>query len=198
MLAAFSDQASGVMRPALRLLSRLPWLTGRVLVLAGKEPAALVRTTIAATMQSGGVAANVIPSQASATLNLRIGIGETVQSVAERVRRRVNDPMVRVEVLEGTDPSPESHADNAQFALIAAAVAEAYSGIPTVPYVMMAASDARFFHGYFPEVYRFAPLEMSAAQRASIHGIDERVEISSLENGEVFHRTLIERLGGAR
>ena len=43
-------------------------------------------------------------------------------------------------------------------------------------------------------VYRFAPLEMSNAQRASIHGVDERVEIASLERGEMFHRALLERL----
>jgi carboxypeptidase PM20D1 len=43
-------------------------------------------------------------------------------------------------------------------------------------------------------VYRFAPLEMSNAQRASIHGVDERVEVASLEKGELFHRALIQRL----
>jgi carboxypeptidase PM20D1 len=43
-------------------------------------------------------------------------------------------------------------------------------------------------------VYRFAPLEMSNAQRASVHGVDERVEIAALEKGELFHRALIQRL----
>ena len=38
------------------------------------------------------------------------------------------------------------------------------------------------------------PLEMSDAQRASIHGVDERVEITTLEKGELFHRALIQRL----
>ena len=61
---------------------------------------------------------------------------------------------------------------------------------PTVPYVMMAATDSRHFHRFSPAVYRFAPLEMSNAQRASIHGVDERVEIAALERGERFHRAL--------
>ena len=64
----------------------------------------------------------------------------------------------------------------------------------TVPYVMMAATDSRHFHRFSPAVYRFAPLEMSNAQRASIHGVDERVEIASLERGELFHRALLQRL----
>ncbi|MGW8481982.1 M20/M25/M40 family metallo-hydrolase [Microbacterium sp. NPDC055903] len=198
MLGALAAQATGASRLLLRVLSAVPPLTARLFAVMGAEPAAMVRTTIAATMQDGGTAVNVIPSQASATLNLRIALGETVESVTERVRRRVADEKVRVEVIEGSDPSPESHADNAQFALIGEALGVAYPGVPAVPYVMMQASDARYFHRLFPEVYRFAPLRMSAAQRAGIHGIDERVEIASLERGEIFHRTLIERLGGAR
>ena len=63
----------------------------------GGEPAALVRTTVAATMQQGGTAANVLPSQASATLNLRIALGETVAGTVRRVRRRIHDPLVEVD-----------------------------------------------------------------------------------------------------
>jgi carboxypeptidase PM20D1 len=172
----------------------MPWLTARVFTAMGGEPAALVRTTVAATMQSGGTAANVLPSQASATLNLRIALGESVESTVKRVRRRIGDRKVRVEVIEGDGPSPESSTENAQFALIAAAVRVSHPDAATVPYVMMAATDSRHFHRFSPAVYRFAPLEMSKAQRASIHGVDERVEIAALERGELFHRTLLQRL----
>jgi carboxypeptidase PM20D1 len=33
---------------------------------------------------------------------------------------------------------------------------------------------------------------MNAEQRATIHGVDERVDVVELERGERFHRTLIE------
>jgi carboxypeptidase PM20D1 len=59
---------------------------------------------------------------------------------------------------------------------------------------MMAATDSRHFHRFSPAVYRFAPLEMSNAQRAAIHGVDESVEIATLERGEMFHRALLEKL----
>ena len=97
-------------------------------------------------------------------------------------------------MLEGSEPSPESPTDNAQFALIADAVGTSHPQARTVPYVMMAATDSRHFHRFAPAVYRFAPLAMSSAQRASIHGVDERVEIAELERGELFHRTLLQRL----
>lgn len=194
MLIRLSEGASGPGKLLLRVLGALPPVTARVFAALGGEPAAMVRTTVAPTMQSGGTAANVLPSQASATVNLRIALGETVQTAVARVRRRIADPLVSVEVLEGSDPSPESATDGAPFALLADALAVSHPGVPAVPYVMMAATDSRHFHRFSPAVFRFAPLEMSNAQRASIHGVDENVEIAALERGERFHRALIERL----
>ncbi|MER7446088.1 M20/M25/M40 family metallo-hydrolase [Microbacterium sp. NPDC097977] len=195
MLSQLGAQTPGPAGHLLRLLGSAPWLTGRLFAALGGESAALVRTTVAPTMQSGGTAANVLPSQASATLNLRIALGETPQQAVLRVRRRIRDPLVTVTVEEASAPSPESATDNAQFALLADALAVSHPGVAAVPYVMMAATDSRHFHRFAPAVYRFAPLEMSNAQRASIHGVDEYVEIAALERGERFHRALILGLG---
>ena len=195
MLSQLGAQTPGPPGHLLRLLGSAPPVTGRLFAALGGEPAALVRTTVAPTMQSGGTAANVLPSQASATVNLRIALGETTQQTVLRVRRRIRDPLITVSVEEASEPSPESATDNAQFALLADALAVSHPGVPAVPYVMMAATDSRHFHRFAPAVYRFAPLEMSNAQRASIHGVDENVEIAALERGERFHRALIERLG---
>lgn len=194
MLTQLAAQTPGPARHLLRLLGSAPLLTGQVFAALGGEPAALVRTTVAATMQSGGTAANVLPSAASATVNLRIALGETAQQTVLRVRRRIRDPLVSVTVVEASEPSPESPTDNDQFALLAEALAVSHPGVAPVPYVMMAATDSRHFHRFAPAVYRFAPLDMSNAQRASIHGVDENVEIAALERGELFHRTLIESL----
>jgi carboxypeptidase PM20D1 len=194
MLSLFADKARGAEQILLRTLATFPGLTARAFATMGGEPAAVVRTTVAATMQTGGTAANVLPSQASATLNLRIALGETVGGTIRRVTRRIADSRVEVTVLEASDPSPESPTDNAQFGLIVAAVKAGYPDAVTVPFVCMAATDSRHFHGFSPAVYRFAPLEMSNAQRASIHGVDERVEIASLERGEMFHRALLQQL----
>lgn len=194
MLGLFADGTPEPARTLLRVLATVKPLTAQVFATLGGEPAALVRTTIAPTMQEGGTAANVLPSQASVTLNLRIALGSTVAATVRRVRRRIRDPLVTVEVIEGSEPSPESPTDNAQFALITEAVAASHPEARTVPYVMMAATDSRHFHRFARAVYRFAPLAMSSAQRASIHGVDEWVEIAELERGELFHRTLLQRL----
>jgi len=194
LLWSFADRAAPLGRGLYRMLAACPPLAARVFARLGGETAALVRTTVAATMSSGGSAANVLPSQASATVNLRIAVGETVASTVARVRRRIADPDVEVIVVEGDDPSPESSADGPEFAALVGALAASYPDAQAVPYIMMQASDARHFHRFFPAVYRFAPLAMTAAQRAAIHGVDEYVTIDSLERGERFHRALIEQL----
>ena len=119
------------------------------------------------------------------------GVGDPQPAYRARRDRRRDGPAraaphprsrsSRSTVVESSEPSPESPTDNAQFALIADAVKASYPDAATVPYVMHGGDRSRHFHRFSPAVYRFAPLEMSNAQRASIHGVDERVEIASLE-----------------
>jgi len=147
-------------------------------------------------MIEGGTASNVLPSQASATVNVRIALGETTQSALARIRRRIGDPAVSVTMLEGWDPSPESPTDNAQFAAIREAVEASYPGTVTVPYIVMATTDSRHFHEPGVAVYRFSPLAMNAKQRGSVHGADEWVELDSLDKGQVFFEHLVQALCG--
>ena len=198
MLRLFAQRASGGSRLLLSVLAGAPWLTARVFARLGGEPAAIVRTTIAPTMQSGGTASNVLPSEAHTTLNLRIAGGETPDSVVARLTRRIADPEVTITVLEAGAPSPQSPTDNAQFALLTTAVAASHPHALAVPYVMMAATDSRHFHAFSPAVYRFAPLAMNAELRSTVHGVDERVAIDELARGEIFHRTLLTTLSGDR
>lgn len=195
MLAQFASRTPGVAGFGLKILSRMPALTAAVFSRLSGEPAALVRTTVAATMQSGGTAVNVIPSQASAVINLRLALGDTVDGTVLRVRHRIHDPLVGIEVVDGSGPSPESPTDGAPWELLEQGLSVSHPGIPATPYVMMAATDSRHFHRFSPAVYRFAPLEMTGAQRVAIHGVDEYVEIDALQQGERFHRALLERLG---
>lgn len=194
MLRAFEPHVSARHRAALIALRVLHRPAARILASRGGEPAALMHTTIAVTMLDGGTAANVLPSSLSAVLNIRVSQGESTETVVATLRRAINDPAVAIEVLEDSAPSPLSPTDNEQFALIRAAVDASYPGTVTAPYVMMAATDSRHFHRFAPAVYRFSPLAMTAAQRASIHGDNEHVTIDSLERGERFFQVLLRSL----
>lgn len=192
--AALAGHATGPAKPLLGLATRVPWLLGRLLVAAGGETAAMVRTTVAPTMLAAGTAPNVLPGSARAIVNVRVNLGETVDHVRRRIERAVHDPEVKVRVVEGYDPTPESPTDCGQFGLLEKAVRVAFPDTPVVPYVTMAATDARHWHRFAPAVYRFSPLPMTAAERASIHGADERVSIEGLRRGELFYRVLLREL----
>ena len=194
MLEQFRPHVPAKYRAAVRALGLFHGTGARILASRGGEAAALMHTTVVTTMLSGGTAPNVLPSSLTATLNIRVASGESCESVVHTLRKRIADPSITIEVDEASEPSPLSPTDNAQFALIAAAAEASYPGAVTAPYVMMAATDSRHFHRFSPAVYRFAPLAMTAAQRASIHGVDEHVTIDSLERGERFFQVLIRSL----
>lgn len=191
MLRALAQQASPRNRRILQTLAASATVAGQAMLRAGDTAASLVRTTIATTMLSGGSAANVLPDDARAVVNLRIAVGESLDSVIRRVRRAIRDDDVTVTVLEGHDPSPEAPVDTAGYRAICAAIAESHPDVTPVPYLVMAMTDARHWHTFTPNVYRYAPLFMSNDERRTIHGANERVRIAELDRGVQFYTSLI-------
>ncbi len=183
---------------ALRLVTENLWafkgLLTQVFGLVGDETRALTRTSVAVTMLEGSKANNVLASTARANANIRIAVGETVESVVARVRAIIDDPEVELAVVSGHDPSPVSSFSNEQFALLTRAVAASYPDAVVTPYIQTGATDSRHFTSISPAVYRFSPLLMDAADRATLHAVNERVRISSLGAGVVFYRELLQGL----
>ncbi|WKN48237.1 M20/M25/M40 family metallo-hydrolase [Nocardioides sp. Arc9.136] len=169
-----------------------PVLT-RALVAAGPEPAAMTRTTFAVTTLSGSPALNVVAATAKAGVNIRIMVGDSVAGVLEHVRKVVADDEVHIDVVEQNEPSPVSPRDEA-FALIETTIGELFPDAVPAPYVMMAATDSRFFTRICDRVYRFAPFRMTKAQRESIHSYDEHLGVDAFLDGVRWYRRLVERL----
>lgn len=186
--------APGITGSLLKLASRPGRLAGEVLARAGAEPAAMVRTTVAATRLQGSEGINVLAQRASVGLNIRINVTESVESAISGVRRRVRDAKIAFTVLGATEPSPISPVDSDGFALLEAALGHSHPEARPVPYIMMAATDARSFTGICEQVYRFAPLGMDKAQRGAIHGTDESVEVAELGKAVEFYTFLLRAL----
>jgi carboxypeptidase PM20D1 len=181
------------LRPLMVNAGRVKPLLTRALIAAGPEPAAMTRTTFAITTLSGSPALNVIAATAKAGVNIRIMVGDTVAGVLEHVRKVVNDDEVHIDVVEQNEPSLISPMDEA-FELIESTITEIFPDAVPAPYVMMAATDSRFFTAICPRVYRFAPFRMTKAQRESIHSYDEHIGVDAFLDGIRWYRRLIERL----
>ncbi|MDR2257466.1 MAG: M20/M25/M40 family metallo-hydrolase [Arthrobacter sp.] len=194
LLAQLGSRAGGVMAPVLRGVAAAGPVGAALLARLGGEPAALVRTTVAVTRLEGSEANNVLAARASAVLNLRLAPWDSVDGALARLRRVIRDRRVELEVLESNDPSPVSDPHAAQLELLREALAVSHPHADLAPYVTLAATDARRFHGVSPNVYRLAPLEMDAAERGRIHGVDESVRVEALGRGVAFYRELLARL----
>ncbi len=156
--------------------------------------AAMTRTTRAVTQLRGSSSRNVVPERATATINARILPGETVASAIADIVATIDDPAVQVRLLEGADPAPVSPADGPAWDAIVASIREVFPDAAVAPYVMLQASDSRHFAAISDRVYRFLPFDLRQEELESIHGIDERIRVSTYRRAVAFFDALIGRL----
>src|SRR6516164_8359321 len=71
----------------------------RVLSDANPSWNSMMRDTIAPTILEAGIRANVIPSEARAVLNIRLLPGDTIDALLNDLRKLVNDPSVKLDVM---------------------------------------------------------------------------------------------------
>jgi carboxypeptidase PM20D1 len=155
---------------------------------------AVVRTTTAATMVSGGIKDNVVPSTATAVVNFRLMPGDSVTWVVEQIKRIVNDSRVDVEPIEGSarEASAVSPMDNDAYQTLSRSIREAYPGTTVSPFLLMGGTDSRNFYLVSPNVYRFAPMLVDGDELKIVHGTNERVKISSYLTAIGAYRRIIE------
>ncbi|MCQ2445761.1 MAG: M20/M25/M40 family metallo-hydrolase, partial [Clostridia bacterium] len=155
------------------------WCFGGVLDLickkSGGELNALIRTTVAFTQSEGSAASNVIPPEASMVTNIRINPSDSVESVVDGLKKRIKDDRVTLTVPISSEPSPISVTDCAAYDKVARAVASTWKGSLVSPYLMIQCSDSRHYAGLSDRVYRFSAMDLTSAERATIHGNNERV-----------------------
>jgi carboxypeptidase PM20D1 len=193
----FTTLAAHVPAPLSTILARTPHLRRPLALLLphlGGEAAALVRTTVAVTRLKASDTRNALAPVATASVNLRIMPGETVDGTVRRVRRVVADPAVEVIVVGSSEPTPMSGIDDPAFALLADVTRATIPDAVPVPYLVLGTTDARHFHRRWPRVYRFSPLRYSPALRQSLHNADERVPVASLLEAVAWYRALLMRL----
>ncbi|MEV6851276.1 M20/M25/M40 family metallo-hydrolase [Actinoplanes sp. NPDC051411] len=186
--------APAVLRPLAKQAGRLRPLLAAVLGRLGPESSSMTRTTAVATTLSGSPALNVVATTAVAGVNIRVMAGDRVDDVLTRMRRAIGDDHVTIEVVDRNEPCPLSPIDDDAFRLLETTVGDVFPEAVTVPYIMMAATDSRYFTAICPRVYRYAPLRMSRDQRAAIHSYDERLGVKDFHDGVTWYRRLLQNL----
>ena len=180
-----------------RMIFANMWCFGWVIDLLGKtsggEMNALVRTTVAFTQMEGSSARNVIPPEAKMVANMRLNPADSVDSALEYLRKTIKDGDVEISALEFFEPSRISQTDCEAWDKVSAAVAETWRGCIVSPYLMVQCSDSRHYGRISDKVYRFSAMDLTAEERATIHGNNERIRLDCAARAVEFYIRLMSK-----
>lgn len=159
----------------------------------GGEINALMRTTVAFTQMEGSKAPNVIPPKASMVSNMRLNPMDDIDSAMAYLKKTVKDDNVEIKLLGGMNPSRISTTDCEGYDKVATAVASTWKGCIVSPYLMVQCSDSRHWGKISDKVYRFSAMDLTAEERATIHGNNERIRVDCACRAVEFYIRLIKQ-----
>ncbi len=179
----------------LRLLFGNLWLfkplLKKLLPKISPQAGALLKTTVAFTMQSGSDAPNVLPQQASLTLDLRYIPHQRLEESNRVIRELAARYDLETEVLMANDACEPVRIDSPAYALVEKVIGEVFPGLPTCPYVMTGGTDARFYQKICDACIRFSPVIYGPEQMKGMHGINENIDVCSLPGAVDYYKSLI-------
>ena len=163
----------------------------QVLPMISAQAGAMIRTTVAFTMQSGSDACNVMPQEATVSANMRFIPHQGMKESLDIIEKRAKKHNLTMEVLQATDYTTPADLSGEAFRTICRTVEETFPGCPYSPYVMTGATDARFYEEICDNVFRFAPVIYGPEQMKGMHGLNENIETACLPGAVDFYKNLI-------
>jgi acetylornithine deacetylase/succinyl-diaminopimelate desuccinylase-like protein len=163
----------------------------------------VLRTTCVATMFSAGQAPNALPQFASANVNCRILPGHTQEEVRQQLIRIADDPAVTIEYKDDagklfatgtTRVSPTPPAPRLDvFGPLAQVVNAMHPGLPILPQMEVGASDSVYTMALGIPSYGISGIAIDIND-LRMHGRDERLKISSYDEGVDFYYRFLQAL----
>jgi acetylornithine deacetylase/succinyl-diaminopimelate desuccinylase-like protein len=170
-------------------------------VLADANPMwnAMMRDTISPTMLTAGVRGNVIPSEASATLNVRLLPGNTITALLADLTKLVNDPQVKLEVQKDAGlAAPDSSLESDFYQAIVKASAEEFGGVPVLPFQSTWATDSAQLRLHNVQSYGLVPFPLTDEDLRRMHGDDERIPAAAFAKGVSLLVRLVSSFAASR
>jgi acetylornithine deacetylase/succinyl-diaminopimelate desuccinylase-like protein len=142
----------------------------------------MLRTSVVPTILKAGVGANVIPSEAEATLDVRALPGENLDAFYAEMAKVIGDPAVKIERLPQTrPPSPASSLQTEMYRAMERVAGTVYSGATVIPSMSTGASDQAQLRAKGIQSYGIGPASTEADEiDYPAHGDVERLAESSL------------------
>jgi len=191
----------GYLAFGLRMAFANTWLLGKTIqskMAARPSTNAMMRTTGAVTMIQGGVKDNILPSQVKATVNFRLMPGDRIADVVAHVRKVIDNDAIQLHIPEAGrwEASPVSSTEAEAFQDLVKTIGEVFPEAAPAPYLVVGATDSRYYTSVCDNVYRFSPYMMSEEDLKTVHGTNERISVEGLAKMVQFYIRLIDHWAG--
>ena len=155
---------------------------------------ALVRTTCVATMLDAGHATNALPQRARGVVNCRIMPDESVAEVQKTLVRVMADDKISIKPdgVAVLSPAPPLSAEIMD--PVNKITADMWPGTPVIPTMLVAATDGRFLNNAGIPTYGISGM-FRDLDGGGVHGLNERIRVKSLYDGQEFLYRLVKALG---
>lgn len=195
LVSLFNELGKNTSYPVRCVMSNFPILKPLLAKVCENIPpvASMMRTTTAVTMSNGSPAPNVLPQKASVVANFRIMPGQTIEDVEAHIRKYAGKK-AEIKLLAGKNPSKISPTDSRAFNVITKICKGMDPKAIVAPYLVMGGTDARNYEDVCDNIYRYSPFLMNTGLLLTTHGTNERIPISSLEDGVAFFKRYIKAL----
>jgi len=181
---------------SMKLLAANLWLTRPLAeyVIESMGGRGMLRTTMAATVTSGGEQENLLLQSAYALVNARLHPRDTVASVLTAVSAKLNPDHITVSV-EGmaANPTPAVHPEHPAFRQLARTLAAVLGQVRVVPAFGFGGIDGRHYRDLTDALlsFDFTPIDSSQGQ----HDTDEKLDTRYLSEAVVFYQLMMSQHG---
>jgi len=147
----------------------------------------MIHTTCVATMLDAGHATNALPQRARANINCRIFPGTTVEQVRDKLEALVADPEIKVTTLGARSEVSKAPPPLTPQIMkpIEAMAGKLWPGVPVIPVLTAGATDGAFLTPAGIPTYGVSGM-FGDPDGGGVHGLNERIRVTSLYNGRDF------------
>ncbi len=157
---------------------------------------ARLANTISLTTIATGIKVNVIPAEATATLDCRLLPGVDPDGFLADLKRVIDDDRVAIDVLNRFEGA-ESPMDTEFVQVIRDVVSELVEGAEVVPELTPGFTDSRIFRVRGVPAYGFVPCLLPREDLAGVHGHNERISVENIRLGLQVMYEVVRRLCAA-
>ncbi len=158
-------------------------------VISNENPVwnAMLHDTAAPTMLRAGIRANVVPSEASAVINVRLLPGNQLNPLLMKLKQLVDDPAIDFEPqLPLSETAPSSSLTSDFYHSIMHVASENYPNVPVVPMMSTYFTDSAPIRMRNVQAYGLLPFPLSDDDLSRFHADNERIPLDSFQKGVTF------------